>query len=68
MTTMIDLPTDVVDPMLAAELLRRRWQERPAYFSHPQARPTAKLHVMWQRQPGRIAPAMRWSAPHAAES
>jgi len=65
---MIHLPTDVADPTLAAELLRRRWQQRPAYFSHPQQRPTAKLHGMWQRQPGRIAPAMRWLALHDVEN
>jgi hypothetical protein len=61
MTTMINLPTEVVSPKRAAELLRRRWQDRPAYFSPPQARPLPKLQAMWLHLPGGAAPVMRWS-------
>lgn len=60
MTSMINLPTEIADPTLAAELLRRRWQEKPAYFSPPTVKPLPKLHAMWLRLPGRVAPVMRW--------
>ena len=61
MATMIILPTEVADPTLAAELLRRRWQEKPAYFSPPTVKPVPNLHAMWLRLPGRVAPVMNWS-------
>jgi hypothetical protein len=61
MATMIKLPTDIADPTLAAELLRRRWQERPAYFSPLTVRSVPKLHAMWRRLPCSVAPVMHWS-------
>ena len=61
MATMINLPTEVADPTLAAELLRRRWQEKPAYFLPPTVKPMPSLHAMWLRLPGRVAPVMHWS-------
>lgn len=63
MATMINLPTEVADPTFAAELLRRRWQEKPAYFSPPTVRPKPGLQPMWLRLPGRVAPVMPWSDP-----
>lgn len=61
MATMIILPTEVADPTLAAELLLRRWQEKPAYFSPPTVRPTPNLRAMWLRLPDTVAPVMHWS-------
>lgn len=61
MATMINLPTELADPALAAELLRRRWQEKPAYFLPPTVKLTPSLHAMWLRLPGRVAPVMHWS-------
>jgi hypothetical protein len=68
MTTMINPPTGVVSPELAAELLRRRWQERPAYFPPPHARPMPKLQAMWVHVPGAVAPVMQWSGLHGVQT
>lgn len=61
MATMTNLPTEVADPTLAAELVRRRWQEKPAYFLPATVKPMPDLHAMWLRLPDRIAPVMHWS-------
>jgi hypothetical protein len=60
-TAMINPQAEAADPTLAAELLRRRWQEKPAYFLPLNVKPVPKLHAMWRRLPGGVAPVMHGS-------
>jgi hypothetical protein len=60
MTTMTHLPTEAADPMLAAELLRRRWQEKPAYFPPRTVRSMPRPHARRLSLPGRGGPVMHW--------
>jgi len=61
MTTMINPQDGAADAALAAQLLRARWQERPAYFPPLALRTRPKLHARWLRVSGEVASVMHWS-------
>lgn len=68
MTAMINLRNGAADPALAAEMLRRRWQEKPAYFPPRTVWTLPKLHATWLRPPGEAAPVMQWSDLHSVQT